>query len=261
MSGYSIRATKPVPWAPPKIPAPLLEDFALKSSRWILSAAAAAAFMSTTACSNPADQSTPAVVTDAAPIAESPEPAVLVADPAAALTETESTTTTATTTALPFVASVSRIDFVGSKVTGSHEGGFKQFTGDVSLSPEGDKVTGITAQIDMNSTWSDNDNLTGHLKAPDFFDVAQYPKAEFVSTAITEGGEKAASHTITGNFTLHGVTKSISFPATIAVNDGVATIASDFFIKRKDFGIEYPGKPDDLIRDEVVIKLALKAGE
>jgi polyisoprenoid-binding protein YceI len=201
-------------------------------------------------CSNPADDSTAAVV--GAPVAV-PEPAAAT-DPAAPAAVDAAP-------ALAILPASSTINFVGSKVTGSHEGGFKTFNGSITLTPDGKQVAGVQAEIDMNSTWSDNENLTGHLKAPDFFDVATHPSARFVSTAIAAGGEKGASHTITGNFTLHGVTRSIQFPATLAVADGAATLTSDFFINRKDFGIVYPGKPDDLIRDEVVIKLALQAGK
>ena len=64
---------------------------------------------------------------------------------------------------------------------------------------------------------------------------------------------------VTGNLELHGVTKSITFPATIVVEDGRITAEAEFFIRRTDFGILYPGKPDDLIRDEVVIRLDLIA--
>ena len=64
---------------------------------------------------------------------------------------------------------------------------------------------------------------------------------------------------MTGNLTLHGVTKSIQFPAKIAVAPEAATLDSEFFINRKDFGINYPGMTNDLIRDEVVIRLAVRA--
>jgi polyisoprenoid-binding protein YceI len=62
---------------------------------------------------------------------------------------------------------------------------------------------------------------------------------------------------VTGNFQLHGVVRSISFPATINVEPGKVTVNAEFVIKRFDFKIEYPGPADNLIRDEVVIKLDL----
>ena len=67
-----------------------------------------------------------------------------------------------------------------------------------------------------------------------------------------------ATHTVTGNLELHGVKKSITFPATIQVTLDNAAVDAEFAIDRKDFGIVYAGKADDLIRDGVVIKLNLK---
>lgn len=146
----------------------------------------------------------------------------------------------------------STIRFVGSKVTGSHNGGFKSFSGEFTVvdgKPEGSSGT---IEIDMNSTWADNDRLTGHLKSPDFFDVEKYPTTTFKATKIAKADD---GYTVTGDLTLHGVTKSISFPAQIAIEGDAVSLKAEFFIKRFDFAIKYPGKADDLIRDEVVIKL------
>ncbi len=216
-------------------------------SRMMMSAVLLAAVVS--GCSNPADDVPKATV--GAPV---PEPTS-----AAPVAELTSASPAATGNSLVLSPQTSKIDFVGSKVTGSHNGGFRAFAGTVDLTEDGKGVRALAADIDMASTWSDNEKLTGHLKASDFFDVARFPKATFVSTEITPGGEKEATHTVTGNFTLHGVTKSIKFPAKVAVSDGSAKVDSEFFIDRKAFGIVYPGKTDDLIRDEVVIKLALNA--
>jgi polyisoprenoid-binding protein YceI len=97
------------------------------------------------------------------------------------------------------------------------------------------------------------------LKSADFFDAEKFPKATFVSTSVKPGGEKNATHTVTGNLTMHGVTKSISFPATIRLAPGSAEADAEFAINRKDFGIMYPGASDDLIRDDVLIKLTIRA--
>ena len=67
--------------------------------------------------------------------------------------------------------------------------------------------------VEMASVKSDDEKLTGHLQSPDFFDVAKYPKATFESTEIKKGGDKGATHTVTGNLDFHGVKKSITFPA------------------------------------------------
>jgi len=154
----------------------------------------------------------------------------------------------------------SKIEFIGSKVTGSHNGSFGDFSGQIDYAgtPEQSHVN-IT--IKAESLTTDTPDLTKHLKTADFFDVAKFPEATFVSTSIKPGGEKGASHTITGNLTLHGVTKAVTFPATISVTPDVATVDSTFSINRKDFGINYAGQADNLIRDDVVLKLTIRASK
>lgn len=148
------------------------------------------------------------------------------------------------------------IDFIGSKVTGSHRGGFTNFTGELRVSEGQLAGAGNKIVIDMNSTWSDNGKLTGHLKSADFFHVQQFPTATFVSTAVEK---KTTNFMVTGNLTLHGVTKQIAFPAQIQVSDQAIDLTSQFVLNRFDFEIKYPGKANDLIRKEVVMRLKLKA--
>jgi polyisoprenoid-binding protein YceI len=150
----------------------------------------------------------------------------------------------------------STIGFVGSKVTGSHKGGFKNFAGKINVA-DGKIVGTPEIKINLKSTWSDNNRLTGHLKSPDFFGVDQFPVATFTATAVEPG--TGPQHKVTGNLDLHGVTKSISFPASIQVSDEAVSVQAEFAINRKDFNINYPGKPNDLIRDHVVLKLDVKA--
>ncbi|WP_437623105.1 YceI family protein [Sorangium sp. So ce1151] len=160
---------------------------------------------------------------------------------------------------LPIDAAASTIGFVGSKVTGKHEGKFEKISGSIALA--GGKAEGgkLSIEADTSSVKSDAEKLDGHLKSADFFDVAQYPKATFTSTQIKAGGENGATHSITGELDLHGVKKTISFPATITEGADVVSGNAEFVINRKDFGIVYPGKQDDLIRDDVLLKLSLKA--
>lgn len=153
----------------------------------------------------------------------------------------------------------SKVEFVAAKVTRSHNGSFKQFSGTIDLVNNSVEQSIVTINIDTGSVTTDEDQLTTHLKTADFFDVARFPKATFVSTKIEPNTASGATHTITGNFDLHGVKKSISFPAAIQIAPDSVSANGEFSINRKDFGINYPGKADDLIRDGVVIKLTIKA--
>jgi polyisoprenoid-binding protein YceI len=186
------------------------------------------------ACSNPADNVPAAEVADA-----SAEPKAL-----------EGQTFT--------FAEGSSVSFIGSKVTGSHDGGFNSFDGKIMLVGGDPAQSSVELTIDMNSLWSDDERLTGHLKSADFFEVETYPTATFASTEITAADE--GGYLITGNLDLHGVVKSISFPAQIEVGPDSVTAQAEFSIMRFDFDVVYPGRPDDLIRDEVVIKLDIVAG-
>jgi len=192
-------------------------------------------------CPNPADNVAPATVTE-------PAETLSPAGPDG----------TAQTGKIYTIGEESKFEFTGSKVTGSHDGGFKSFQGQFAVA-DGKLVPGEqTVEIDMQSIWSDNDKLTGHLKSEDFFSVEEFPASTFAITEVEQNRNDSGA-IVTGNLTLHGVTKNISFPAEVEVTDDQVTLKAEFFIKRFDFGIKYPGKADDLIRDEVVIRLDVTA--
>jgi polyisoprenoid-binding protein YceI len=158
-----------------------------------------------------------------------------------------------------FTQANSKIAFVGAKVTRKHDGSFGTFQGTVALVGGDPTKSTVSAEIDAASIDTDTPKLTGHLKSADFFDVEKFPKVTFQSTSITPAGKAGATHTITGNLSLHGVTKAITFPAKIDTAGGGVNVGAEFSINRKDFGIAYPGMADDLIRDDVVLKLDIHA--
>ena len=161
--------------------------------------------------------------------------------------------------ALPITAANSSVLFVGSKVTGKHEGGFTAFTGTIDLVNGKAEESSVSVDIDTNTVFADDPKLTEHLKSADFFDVAKFPKATFKSTTIAAGAKAPETHTVTGDLELHGQTKSITFPATIVVSEDSVTVKAGFRINRKDFGIVYTGPADNLIRDDVALMLDVKA--
>lgn len=127
------------------------------------------------------------------------------------------------------------------------------------------KVTNATFVMDMASLTVENfkqgDNqkgkLTKHLKSADFFNVPQFPIAKFEVTKIT-GTNGDFNSIVTGNLTIKGVTKSISFKANITVSGDEVTIKSkDFTVNRSDWGLTYNAKgtkgipTNYLIADEV----------
>jgi len=143
-----------------------------------------------------------------------------------------------------------KITFVGTKPGGKHDGGFKTLTGTATV--EGDALKALEVEIDTESLYADDAKLTAHLKSPDFFSVKANPKAKFASKKVekTDGG-----HKVTGDLTLNGKTKEISFPATVSRAGGVK-IETSFTIDKRDFGMTYGGGK---INDEVAIKAVVEA--
>ncbi len=154
--------------------------------------------------------------------------------------------------------------FTGSSALGEQPGFFEQVSGELVLSEDGTPLQ-LKGTVQMASVLTNADSLTKKLKSePGMFEVEKYPTAEFTSTAIRPAsGDAAASgatHEIQGNFTLSGVTKSISFPVTIEVTPQKVTLSSEFAVNRQDFGVNYDGGaafPE--IRDLVLINLDVEA--
>lgn len=139
---------------------------------------------------------------------------------------------------------------LGAKITATHPIDFPEFTADVQVN--GADIVGVNFEVKMASLVSDDEKLTGHLKNEDFFDVEKFPTASFKSTTVAVGTAEADfTHTVTGDLSMHGQTKRITIPAKLAVSETGVTANSEFVIDRQDFGIAYPGRPDDLIQDNV----------
>jgi YCE I like family protein len=162
------------------------------------------------------------------------------------------------------------VEWVGKKPTGQHTGTIGLQSG--SLTVDNGKVTGDFT-IDMNSitvtdiTEADGKlDLEAHLKgtgkedgADHFFNVKTYPTGTFKLTSF-DGAN------VTGDLTLKGKTKTISFPATLTITDNEVTLESKpFEINRVDFGVNYASKSvfgdlkDKFINDEIELVVKVKA--
>lgn len=174
------------------------------------------------------------------------------------------------------VDSSSTATWTGTKPGGSHIGIFPISEGDLLV--KDNNITGGTFTInvagikntDLSADPENQAKLEGHLKSPDFFDVAKYPTASFVITGVepfvadsanvsmTEG----ATHKLTGNLTLKDKTKSVSFPAKVTVDANSATAIADFNIDRTEWEMNYkgPNNPQDWVISKTVnIKINLSS--
>lgn len=152
----------------------------------------------------------------------------------------------------PLTESNTTIKFIGSKPDGKHEGGFKGVKGTASVTGADLTTLKITLDIDTTTLYSDNGNLTNHLKSPDFFGVKANPKAKFVSTKVEKSGEE---YKVTGDLTMIGQTKPVTFPAKISVAGDSFTLTSSFSIDRTKWGMTFgKGKIDNDVKLNVSVK-------
>ncbi|MCO4744345.1 MAG: YceI family protein [Proteobacteria bacterium] len=161
-------------------------------------------------------------------------------------------------TELPVDASQGSIRALGAKVTATHPIDFGTYSGAVTL--DGETPTAVRYEIQMDTLEADHPKLTSHLKDADFFEVSAHPTSTFVSTAVAEGSDvEGATHTVTGDLTIRGTAKRVSFPATFELSPASVTANAEFVINRQDFKIVYAGRADDLIQDNVAITVKLVA--
>lgn len=186
-----------------------------------------------------------------------------VSDPPAVATE-PATPPTAARETLAIDRATSSVGFTGAKVSANHDGSFGDFAGSIELDAADVTASAVRVTIQMSSLSIEPARLAQHLLTPDFFDAPQFPTATFESTSIATGGTgqvggQPATHTITGNLTMRGQTRAITFPAIVAVEPTGVRARSEFTIDRRDFGIVYTGMADDLIENEVVIRFDVRA--
>jgi polyisoprenoid-binding protein YceI len=143
-------------------------------------------------------------------------------------------------------------------------GEFTKLSGDATIDDKDAGKSSLNATIDAASVSTRDEKRDGHLKSPDFFDVAKFPSLTFKSTKIAAAGK--GHFKMTGDLTIHGVTKPVTFdvvgfdedhksPWGSSVRGGSASTT----INRKDFGLVW-NKPLDkagglLVGDEVTITL------
>ena len=162
------------------------------------------------------------------------------------------------------------INWTGTKPGGAHTGTIALSAG--SLTVTDDAVSGGTFTIDMNSMKNTDlpaekqGDLVGHLSSGDFFEVEKFPTGSFDITGVAATSDVVgATHTVTGNLTMKGVSKSVSIPANINVTEkAVTAVTPAFTINRTEWGINYGSTvigtlKDKAINDEIGLVLQLVA--
>jgi len=137
-------------------------------------------------------------------------------------------------------------------------GRFKELSGSFTVDAANPAASKFEITAKAGSVDTDNAKRDEHLRSPDFFNVKQYPSLSFKSTAVkaVQGG-----YEVTGDLTLHGVTK----PVTVTLVGGRTAefpkgiqrtgYSTEFKVKRSEFGMD---KMLEAIGDEVLIAVSVE---
>lgn len=146
------------------------------------------------------------------------------------------------------------------------KGQFKVLSGHLHIDEQNTANSWVDAQVDVSSIDTRDERRDGHLKSPDFFDAANYPTLTFKSTKVESlGGNE---YKVTGDLTLHGVTKPATFKAEYAGQGKspygfqVAGLSATTKISRKEWGLNWNQTLESggfMVSDEVKIEIDLEA--
>jgi polyisoprenoid-binding protein YceI len=158
------------------------------------------------------------------------------------------------------------IGFTVSHLVISHvSGNFRDFNGTISYDPNDVAKSSVDVHILATSVSTGDDKRDGHLRSPDFFDVQKFPELTFKSTKIEKKGDGFVAY---GPLTIHGVTKDIELPFTIAgtIKDQMGrshlVAQSSLTINRKDYGLTWNRALEGggvLVGEDVKIDLNVEA--
>jgi polyisoprenoid-binding protein YceI len=161
----------------------------------------------------------------------------------------------------------SNVDFVARHLVASKvRGNFEEFAGVITI---GDSIedSSVEATVQAASITTRNEMRDGHLRSADFLEQEKYPTLDFKSTKITsKGGD---DYEMVGDFTLHGVTKSLTFSLEYlgtgpSTQPGISIIGFEAKgeFDRRDFNINFEGAIENgslIVGNKVGIQLTVEA--
>jgi polyisoprenoid-binding protein YceI len=151
----------------------------------------------------------------------------------------------------------SSVSFACKHVFTNVRGLFQQPSGTVALDESSPANSVIQATLAVSSITTGVEERDTHLKSPDFFDAARHPVATFVSTSVSKAS--ATSYSVTGNLTMHGVTKPVTLAVVASppfnhaggIRRGIEATGS---VNRREFGIlwDFPGEGAGVVVGDII---------
>lgn len=138
-------------------------------------------------------------------------------------------------------------------------GSFDKFTASAESDKDDFSDAKVSFEAEVSSISTKNDHRDGHLKSPDFFDAAAYPKITFKSKSLTPKSDD--QYELTGDLTIRDVTKEVKLATTyngtvkgFGGSFDVAAFEITGKVNRQDFGLKWNGLTETggvVVSDEV----------
>jgi len=149
-------------------------------------------------------------------------------------------------------------------VISSVTGQFNTVSGTVQASKPDFSDSRIQFEAEVDSISTNSEQRDAHLKSPDFFDAANYPKLSFVSTSMTPKGD--GTYELMGDMTIRGTKRRIaldvSYNGTVKGFDGdVAAFAINGKLDRQEFGLRWNAMTEAggvVVSDEVKLDIVVE---
>ena len=151
----------------------------------------------------------------------------------------------------------SKVHFIIKNFGINTGGDFSGLKGQILFSPENVTESKFDVSVSTSTIDTDNEMRDKNLTSDEYFDAAKYPVIKIVSSKVSKTNKTADGfYFFTGDLTIKGVTKSISFPFQVKkVNDGYLSTAN-FDIDRTDFGV---GEKNIVLSNKVSVSLSVTA--
>ena len=143
-------------------------------------------------------------------------------------------------------------------------GRFRDFDGTIKYDKQNPAASSVEFTVRTDSIDTDNDDRDKHLKSPDFFDAPKFPTMTFTSTAVK--AKDADTLEVTGDLTMHGVTKRVTIPVEVlgtakTPQGEKAGFETSFTVNRKEYGLEWNRVVEgtSVLSDDVKVNIQIEA--
>jgi polyisoprenoid-binding protein YceI len=167
-----------------------------------------------------------------------------------------------------FDKSHSSVGFQVRHIFTNVSGRFTDYAGTIQVDRAKPENSSVEFTIQATSIDTSEPKRDGHLRTADFFDVANHPTITFKSTSVKPNGKD--NYFVTGDFTMHGVTKQITLPVTV-LGEGKDPMGNEkmgletaITLSRKDYGLNWNRALETggvLVGDEVKVQIAIEANK